>query len=768
MTNEPSGWIGFPRRFWGGALLLVAITGLIYAQTGGFGFSDFDDPHYIVENPRVTGGLTLPNVLWGLTTGYHDSWHPLTWWSHMLDCECFGLAAGAHHLVNVAWHAANAVLLFGLFAFMTGKWGRSLLVAALFAAHPMHVESVAWVSERKDVLCTFFFLLALLGYAKAVTGGKFQVTGTDTPAAGIKAAPSSIPVAPKQREGGFHSPSSSFNRFSLLCFALSLMAKPMAVTLPFVLLLLDFWPLQRVSSFKFSVSSHVPSPHHSITPPCRLLREKWPFFLLTILSSWVTCVSMKRSLNFTVADSIPLKLRLMNVPVAYARYLFKLFWPVNLAPFYPMPKQWEPWLVAACVLVLVILTTLAVCSWKRRPWWLFGWLFFAGTLVPVMGIVPNGYQSLADRYTYIPAIGIFVAVVWGLAEVIRTRAGRMAASALAVIAVGVLGGMAWRQTQTWRNPLTLWTHCLQVTPQNGIAEHNLGFYFWGLGETNQALKHYAAAARLRPEAYEVNMNYGVALTETGRDAEATNCFHRALAVIPQSAMAHYDLALALFNLGDFAGAAEHSRKAAELEPDNCRGWFGLGRALAGMNRHREAVENFQRALDLDPKEPEIYLRLGRELIALGRYDEAMANLNQAAAFGPRWWEAWLELATVYTQRHDEPQAVNCYRRALEANPSCLPALNNLAWLLATSTNKDLRDGNEAVRLSQQACQLTAYREPVFVGTLAAAYAEAGRFDEAVQTATLACDLARSTGQTNALAKNQSLLAEYKNHLPHRE
>ena len=264
------------------------------------------------------------------------------------------------------------------------------------------------------------------------------------------------------------------------------------------------------------------------------------------------------------------------------------------------------------------------------------------------------------------------------------------------------------------------------------------------------------------------MNYGVALAAVGRYVEATNCYQHAIDTLPQVAFAHYDLGLALLDLGDFAGAAEQCRKAAELEPLNCRGWFGLGRALAGLNRHQEAVENFQRAVQLDPQEAEIYFRLGREWNALGRYDDAVASLSQAVAFRPRWSEAWLEMAVARMGQQDEPQAANSYRQALDADPSCLTALNNLAWLLATSKNPELRDGGEAIRLSERACQLTAYREPVFVGTLAAAYAEAGRFDEAVRTAGLACDLTRSTGQTNLLSRNQSLLAEYKNHVPHRE
>ena len=486
MTVESSCRCCLSRRFWGGALFLVALTWLIYGQTGGFEFSDYDDPHYVVENPMVNGGFNLPSALWALTTGYYDSWHPLTWMSHMLDCEWFGLNAGVPHLENAAWHAANAVLLFGLLASLTGKWGRSLLVAALFAAHPLHVESVAWVAERKDVLSTFFFLLALLFYTRFAReqggGSKGPVTGEAT--IYTSPIPSSI----------FHLPSSSSYYPALLCFALGLMAKPMVVTLPCVLLLLDFWPLKR---FTINNSHDTPSLHHSITPPLRLLLEKWPFFLLAFLSSWVTCQTMKLSGNFTVSDTIPLGLRLVNIPVSYARYLIKLFWPVNLAAFYPMPKQWEFWRVAASVLLLAVLTWLAVKNRNRRPWWLFGWLFFAGTLVPVAGILPNGFQALADRYTYIPAIGIFVAVVWGIGDAIRSRTRRVAVSGLAVAAVGLLGGMSWRQAQVWRNPLTLWTHCLRVTPQNGIAEHNLGHYYWGLGQTNLALKHYAVAARLR-------------------------------------------------------------------------------------------------------------------------------------------------------------------------------------------------------------------------------------------------------------------------------
>ena len=555
-------------------------------------------------------------------------------------------------------------------------------MAALFAVHPLHVESVAWVWERKDVLSTFFFLLALWAYVRYAQGQ----SGAGERELNMRSG--SLVLDPRRWTLDYG--------LAVLFFGLALMAKAMVVTLPFVLLLLDFWPLERLRiadcglrtqknsapQLPGAMTGGVDSSRRSSTVTesersrlNHLLLEKGPFFLLAFLSCWMTCQSMWLSGGFTAGDEVPLGLRLTNVPVSYASYLIKLFWPVNLAAFLPHAQTMGILAVVASVLLLAALTWLAVNSRNRHSCWLFGWLFFAGTLVPVAGFLPNGFHALADRYTYIPAIGIFVAVVWGIGDAIRGRAIRVVVSSLAVMVIGLLGWVAWRQAQVWRNTYTLWTHCLRVTPQNAIAEHNLGLFYWDSGETNLALKHYAIAVQLQPHAFEANVNYGVALFELGRNVEATNCLNRAVAALPQAAIARYDLGLALMALGDFAGAAVQCQKAVDLESLNPRNWFGLGRARAGLNQHQESLECFQRALQLGLQNPEANFRMGRELNALGRYDEALNNLSQAVAFMPRWTEAWLEMAVACVNQHDEPQAVSCYRRALDVDPSCLSALN---------------------------------------------------------------------------------------------
>lgn len=716
------------RQFFTGSFFLVIGTLLVFGQVRHFDFTNFDDPHFVFENPMVKDGLSFESVLWGWKTGYYDFWHPLTWWSHMLDCELFGLNAGYHHLVNVFWHTANSIILFGLLAGMTGKWFRSFLVGALFALHPLHVESVAWVSERKDVLSTFFGLLSLAGF--------WVYTQSDA-------------AARKQRHWAYG--------LSLAFFVLGLMAKAMLVTLPFVLLLLDFWPLDRIARNKLQMANLKP-----------LLVEKLPYFALAFAACFMTYQTMSQGGNIAAGEKVSLGLRLENVPISYARYLLKLLWPSNLAAYYPMPKQWEIWQVIASVILLAVVSWLVVKNRLRFPYLFWGWLFFAGTLVPVIGIVANGFQAIADRYAYIPSIGIFVAVVWSVGDWLQNRMGRITALVLSFPMLGILGWMAWQQTAIWQNSFTLWSHCLQVTDASATAENNLGYYYWCAGEPGLAIKHYEAAVAVQPDSFGANINLGVALTDAGNYNGAINCFSRALDVLPESLIANIDMGMALIKAEDFNGAVKYCQKAVELAPADISSLTGLGRAQAALNQHEQAVQSFQRVLQLDSHNAEIYFRLGKEWGALGNHDEEIANLSQAASLSPNWVEAQFELALAYAGINHEQQAVEHYRQALAVNPDYLPALNNLAWILATSSNQDLRNGGEAVQLADLACKLTADKEVVFVGTLAAAYAEAGKFDEAVATANRACDLAIILGQTNLLTLNQSLRDKYKRHIPHRE
>ena len=760
-------------------LLLASATALVYGQVADFDFTNLDDGPIIYENLNVRGGLTLHGVLWALSTSYFDFWHPLTWWSHMLDCELFGLDPGSHHLMNLGFHVANTLLLFGVLRRMTGAWKRSALVAALFALHPLHVESVAWLSERKDVLSTFFFLLTLGAYVRYAQK-QSRVEGRESSAGSGSLALDPLArrlVSAKQCEDGSEAKTArrwTLDYFlALVFFALGLMSKPMLVTLPFVLLLLDYWPLGRVTSDKWRVagpeSRHTPSIHQSINPLLRLLLEKLPFFGLAAVSCAVTCLGMQGGQHLRSAEQSPWGLRLANVPVSYARYLGKLVWPVDLAALYPMPAHWGFWPVGGSVALLLLLTLFVAGRARSAPWLLTGWLMFLGTLVPVIGIVPNGFQSIADRYTYIPSIGLFVAGVWAVAEFsVRWKFRAFLLPGAAVLALLVCSSLTWLQAGYWRNSLTLWTHCVGVTRDNILARISLGNALQRAGQINEAMEQYREVLRLDPNQEHANLDLGAALAMTGQLQEATNCFARALRSRPDWSGTHLNLARALFELGDFSGALTHYAEAVRLDSNAVVAFTSLAGDLSARGKSDEAVRYYLEALRFNPADAEAHYHLGLEWLQRGRTDEAMASLREAVRLKPDLADAHFQLATTLVNRRAISEAISQYHETLRLDPESLPALNNLAWILATHPEAQFRNGPEAVQLAERACELTSYQQTVFVGTLAAACAEAGRFDDAVATAQKACALASGRGEPGLLQKNRELLALYQAHQPYRE
>jgi tetratricopeptide (TPR) repeat protein len=742
-------------------LLLASATALVYGQVAGFDFTNFDDGPIIYDNPNVCGGLTLHGVLWALSTSYFDFWHPLTWWSHMLDCALFGLDPGSHHLVSLGFHVANTLLLFRVLRQMTGAWKRSAMVAALFALHPLHVESVAWVSERKDVLSTFFMMLTLLAYARYAQK-RSRVESRESSA---ETVPALDPLA-RRSEAKMARPSTFDYYLALVFFALGLMSKPMLVTLPFVLLLLDYWPLKR---FTIHGSRHTPSLHHSITPLLRLLLEKLPFFGLAAGSCAVTYLGMQGGQHIRSAELTPWGLRLTNVPVSYARYLGKLVWPADLAALYPMPAHWGFWPVAGSVVLLLLITLFVAGRARSAPWLLTGWLMFLGTLVPVIGLVPNGFQSIADRYSYIPSIGLFVAGVWAVADFsVRWKFRAVLLPVAAVLALLVCGSLTWLQAGCWRNSLTLWTHCVAVTRDNIMARISLGNARQQAGQINEAMEQYREVLRLDPNQEHANLDLGVALAMTGQLEEATNCFARALRNRPDWSGTHLNLGLALFELGDFSGALTHYAEAVRLDSNAVVAFTSLAGDLSARGKSDEAVRYYLEALRFNPADAEAHYHLGLEWLQHGRMDEAMASLREAVRLEPDLADAHFQLATALVNRRAISEAISQYHETLRLNPESLLALNNLAWILATHPEAQFRNGPEAVQLAERACELTSYQQTVFVGTLAAACAEAGRFDDAVATAQKACALASGRGEPGLLQKNRELLALYQAHQPYRE
>ena len=678
-------------------LLLALLTVLVYLPVGSHGYVFFDDPSYVADNPMVQNGLTWTGFKWAFAGWHAGNWHPLTWLSHELDCQLFGVNPGAHHLVNVLFHAANAVLLFRLWLRLTQACWPSALVAALFAWHPLHVESVAWVAERKDVLSTFFGLLALLAYARYA--GKSEAR---SPKAG------------------------TFYGASLAAFALALLAKPMLVTLPFVMLLLDYWPLRR-------------RPGASPAPAWRRVREKWPFFLLTALSCGITFLAQRREAVLTLGQ-YPLGLRLENAVVAAAGYLTQTLWPVNLCVFYPRPTAIS---AASVALAAAVLAAVSVWVWRargRHGYLLTGWLWFLGMLVPVIGLVQVGDQAMADRYTYLPATGLFVMAAFGLAE-IRTR-WKIPMPALNLAAVLILGAcvaVTERQLTFWRDTETLFTRALAVTTRNGPA----------------------------------HMMLGVALERSGRSAAAMDEYQRALAVNPAlmvqvaggekrplAAQVELLRGQAAESAGGAADARAHYQAALRLDAGLVEAHNNLGNLLDRQGHPDEALEQYAAAVRLRPGTPVTHENLGIQLAEMGRWDEARREYQAAAQLAPDDPRPIYLLGKAWLRNGDDARAETAFQQALALDPEDSPSLVYLARLLASAASPQLRDGTRAVTLAEKANTITGGNQPLVLGTLAMAYAEAGRLADARQTVQAALNLATNRSpETVAELRTQLQLYE---------
>ena len=517
--------------------LLIGSVLTVYWPVLGFDFINLDDDLYVTANPRVRAGLTPANVLWAFSSTRAPLWHPLTWLSHMADCQLYGLAPAGHHVTNLVLHVANAVLVFLVFRRMTGAVWRSAVVAGLFALHPLRVESVAWVAERKDVLSAFFCLLALWSYAAYV-----------------------------ERPGA--------RRFGLvaLCLVLGLLAKPMLVTLPFLLLLLDYWPLGRLGR-------------------ARVILEKLPLVAAAAVVSVVTIEVARRREVLASLETVALEARLANGAVSYARYVAKTLWPVRLAVFYP-PESWLAWQVAGAALLLGGISAVAIAAARRRPYLPVGWFWFVGTLVPVIGLVQAGVQAMGDRFTYLPQIGLFVVVAWGVHDILLDGPGRARVLAgCGVLTLLMLAAASRQQLGYWQNSSTLFTHALAVTTGNWLAHINLGAALVEQGRTEEAMAHFAAALRLKPGLPEAESNLASLLVRQGKTSEAIPHFAAALRAKPDYAVAHYNLALVLEDLRQTAAAVSHYQRAVTLDPQFADAHFNLARLLDRLGRRSHAMRH---------------------------------------------------------------------------------------------------------------------------------------------------------------------------------
>lgn len=639
------------RAFLAAGAVIALLTLTIYSRVGSFEFINFDDTDYVAQNETVQRGITLQGLRWAFTTSFMGNWHPLTWLSHMLDCHLFGANPGAHHWISVFIHVGNSLLLLWVLYRCTNGLACSAVVAALFAVHPLHVESVAWIAERKDVLSALFWLLTMWAYLRYVE------------------TRSGVPYA-----------------FVLLFFALGLMSKPMLVTLPFVLLLLDYWPLRRIA-IRWDW--------------LRLTREKLPLFALALISSVITFIVQKQGGAVGSLEKFSPGARVANALVAYAAYLAKTVLPENLAVFYPHPGYWPQWQVVGAALLLLVLTTGAVAMRRRATYLFVGWFWYLGTLVPVIGLVQVGEQAFADRYTYIPFIGVFIAAVWGVAGLAdRFQWPRFAAPAAAAVAVLLYATIAMFHVEHWQNGETLFRHAVAVTKDNHVAHYNLGQTLSVRGRIHEAVEHYYATLRLKPDHEGAHNNLGFTFALQGQWQQATNHYIHALRSDPKNPDVHFNMGIAQLHLGHPSNALDHFTRTLREHPSHPLADRYLADALSAVGRARDAAGHYRAALKLNPDQPE--------------------------------------------------------------------PLNNLAWILATHPDEKLRDGKEAVRLAERACQLTHSARPLMLGTLAAAYAETGQFTNAVETARRAETLAAQQGDAGLAAKNRTLRQQYEQGQPHRQ
>jgi protein O-mannosyl-transferase len=825
--HRPAGFHSGPLAC-GICVALAASVFLVFGQALRNDFVNYDDGQYVFANSHVLKGLTAENVGWAFTRIHCDNWHPLTWLSHMLDCQLYGLNPAGHHLTSLLLHAATAILLFLALLRMTGALGASAFAALIFAVHPLRVESVAWIAERKDVLSGLFFMLTLLAYDRYA-----RATLT-------------------KQEAGIEQPASTVFLFSspwywlaLLCFALGLMSKPMLVTLPFVLLLLDSWPLRRTRSAQSPGGNGMSSSAPASTWP-RLILEKIPFLILSAASCTVTLFAQKAAV-IPVA-SLPLAYRLGNALTACTAYLGQMVFPTRLAVLYPHAAvNLASWRAALALGILAGISVVVFRLRRRQPYLLTGWLWNLGMLVPVIGLVQVGFQSHADRYTYLPQIGLYLMLAWAAGDLTASwRYRRLVLWGAAASIITTFAVRAAVQTTVWRNAESLWKHTLTCTGDNPMAqshldvtlghaldeqgrfdeaigyyqsalriasgfadapylaeaEYDLGSIYAKQNRLGEATAHLREAVRLNPGLPEAFYNLGHVLAAQNQPGEAAECYRRAihlkpgypeaccnlarlmiaqkrpaeavelyeqaLASKPDYADARNNLANLLVAQGRFDDAIGHYQKAARTDPRQAGAYYNLAIIRALQGRPEDAIEQYRQALAINPNYLEAHGNLADTLTRLGRLDEAIEHYQRAIQLAPRNAQLRDRLGVAFEGRKKYREAKDQFQEALALQPQSSPIQNNLAWLLATCPETSVRDGARAVQLAGQAAQLTQNRQPEFLDSLAAAYAEAGRFPEAIETANRALALANSAANTNLAQALQAHLNRYLANQPYHE
>jgi tetratricopeptide (TPR) repeat protein len=793
-----TGWI---------CLGLGIVTLALFSPAVRHDFVAYDDQQYVTENPVVQAGLTWEGLKWafGKQAG---NWHPLTWVSHMLDCQLFGLRPWGHHLTNVLLHAASTALLFLLLHQMTGALWRSAAVAALFGWHPLHVESVAWVAERKDVLSGFFFVLAIWGYVEyaerrearrgfsaetqkrrdakeepARCGGSPRISQPQDcrpPLAGspsLSASPPLCVAAP------------AWYSLALVFFTLGIMSKPMVVTLPFVLLLLDYWPLRR---FRPAAGSRSPYP--------RMILEKVPFLALSAVSSVLTLSAQEPAM--VSRAGLSLEERFAHALIAYTHYLGTLLLPRGLAVYYPYERAVPVGEILLAGMILGIITVFVVRSALRRPYLATGWFWFLGTLVPVIGLVQVGDQAWADRYSYLPSIGFFILAVWGLAEITETLGVKRWLCGGAAAAGGFcLLLAATMQLSHWENTEALFEHAAKVTKKNPLAATVLGslqaekgnldeaieYYRTSLsyapgfplthfylgqaldrqGKLEEAISAYEKARWFKPIQEQVYIALGAALAKQGKADQAATNYLAAIGLNSRSAIAHNGLGKLFHSQGRLGDAARHYAAAIRADPGLAQAHNNLGVLLLQRGQTPEGIAELREAMRLKPGDPECELNLAQALAGQKQWAEAADHFAKGVRGAAKSPDTHVQYATALVQLGRIREAMGQYAAALLANQDCVPALDGLAWVLATHPDPQLRNAEQALAMARRACDLTARADPLKLRTLAAACAEAGQFAAALATAQDAMARASATGLKDLADECSQMIEHFKASKPWR-
>ena len=699
------------RQVLGVCFFLVAITWLVFGQTVRYDFVNYDDNEYVYANPAITSGLNPHGIIYAFSGGLARNWHPLTTLSHMLDCQLWGVRAGGHHFTNVVLHTIAVVLLFLILKQMTGAIWQSAFVAALFAIHPLHVESVVWISERKDVLSAVFFLLTLGAYVRYV-----------------------------------RSPSIGRYLTMSILFALGLMSKSMLVTVPLVLLLLDYWPLKS-----FAVRSSTK----------RLILEKIPLLALSAAGGFVTLWMQQSSVAHT--EELPLIWRVANGLVTYAIYLRQMIWPVGLAVFYPHHGDQLPvWEIGLAIVLLALMSAGAIALRHKRPYLVTGWFWYLVMLLPVIGLIQVGSQAHADRYTYLPQIGLYLLLAWAITDALTSRLQRRIVAVTASLAIIALAWCAHVQASHWRNGESLWGHALAVTSGNFLAHDGLGECLANRGRLDEAIDQFQKALNIAPAYPEIETNLIIALSKKGRTDEAIAHLQTYLDQHPNDAQAHYNLGNALRKKGDSQGAIAAYEKALSIQARYPAAHYNLGIALDQNGQIDEAIAHYQEAVKEQPSYPEAFYLLGNDLLQKARVDDAIAAYEQAR---PKYPEVENNIGLALLQKGRPSEAIAHWQNAIAIRSDSVDSLNNLAWILSTFPETWLRNGRRALALAERANQLSRDNNPAILRTLAAAYAENGRFTEARVTAERGLQLAKA--QENLALANilEGDIARYRRNAP---